>query len=314
MQKLLTLIVLAGSAYLLTGCTTETTQAANSSNTAPANTSNAAKPVAPTAPAATMEGISTLEKSGWEAWKNHDGKVFQDLLSDRSIGLNKDGRVDKATMVKQMTDSKCDVKSYSWSNEKLTNLGNDVAVLTFKAEQDATCDGKKSPSPVNAVTVYVREGDKWKNLLYMEQPVADPKNPPKFAPAPASFKDTAGDTLTDQLMAIEKRAWDAWKNRDRAAMEAVTTKGFAVTGAEGYTDREAILKRWSEPKCEGLDYAFHDAKGMQVTPDVSLVTYTATTKGKCDSGPIPPYMWVASFDMKEGDQWKNAFYVDMPHQ
>jgi len=313
MKKLILTLLIGACAYWLIGCTTANTPAANTAsnagNAAPANSNIAAKP-APAA--ASVEAIAALEKSGWEAWKNKDMKAFEDILSDRIVGFGKDGREDKAGLIKAMTADNCDVKSYSFSDQKLTNLGSDVAVLTFKSEQDAVCAGKKAPSPVYSATVYVREGDKWKNILYMESPVVDPKTT-KFATPPPAPKATAtSDALTDQLMAVEKTEWEAWKTRDRKALESAMTSNFAVSGGYGYNSREDILKRWSEPKCKGLDYTFADAKGFNVTPDVTLVTYRADVKGSCDDGPIAPSMWVASFDMKEGGEWKNAFYVDRP--
>jgi len=313
MKKLILTLLIGACAYWLIGCTTANTPAANTAanagNAAPANANTAAKP-APAA--ASIDAIAGLEKSGWEAWKNKDMKAYEDILSDRIVGFGKDGRLDKAGLVKATADDKCEVKSYSWTDQKLTNLGSDVAVLTFKAEQDAVCSGKKVPSPVYSATVYVREGDKWKNILYMENAVIDPKTT-KFATPPPAPKATAtSDPMTDQLMAVEKKAWDAWKARDRKGMESVITSNFAVSGGYGYNSREEILKRWSEPKCTGLDYTFADAKGFSVTPDVTLVTYRADIKGSCDDGPTPPSVWVASFDMKDGSEWKNAFYVDRP--
>ena len=50
---------------------------------------------------------------------------------------------------------------------------------------------------------------------------------------------------------------------------------------------------------------------VSLAPDVSLVTYKADVKGTCDGAPVPPAVWVASFDVKEGDAWKNAFYTDV---
>ena len=239
---------------------------------------------------------------------------MQDLTSDRAVGFSKDGRQDKAAMVKAMDDAKCDVKSYSFSDEQMTPLGNDVAVLTFKAMQDATCDGKKSPSPVNSASVYVREGDKWKNLLYIENQVSDPKKPIKYpAPKEAVKPDAAAsDATTDQLMAIEKKAWEAWKQRDKAGVEAVMSNNFVYFGDNGFMAKPDVVKLWGEAKCEGLDYTVGDAKGLSVAPDVSLVTYRADVKGKCNGNALTPGVWVASFDIKEGDAWKNAFYIDMP--
>ncbi|MBV9243074.1 MAG: nuclear transport factor 2 family protein [Acidobacteria bacterium] len=312
MRKIGILLLLSASGYLLTGCNptaTPASNAGNTSNTASANANAAAKPAPPPA---SKDALIALEKSGWDAWKNKDTKVFEDLLSDKAVGFGKDGREDKAAIIKDLADSKCDVKSYSFSDEQMTPLGNDVAVLTFKGTQDATCNVKKNPPAVWSASVYVREGDKWKNYLYIENPVTDPKNPPKYAVAkPAAKSTTPADAVTDQVMAIEKKAWDSWKQRDKAGIESVMGNNFVYFSGTGYTARADALKLWGDSKCQGLDYSFSDPKGFSVAPDVSVATYRADVKGKCDGSSLAPTVWVASFDMKEGDQWKNAFYIEL---
>ena len=203
----------------------------------------------------------------------------------------KDGRQDKAGMMKAFGEAKCEIKSYSMSDDTMRMIGPDVAVLTFKGTQDGTCDGTKVPAAVWSSSVYVREGEKWKSLLYLENEVVDPM---------------------EALMSVEKAGWDAWVKRDAKGVESVMGKDFVYLSGMGPLDRAAALKNWSEPKCEGLEYTFSDPKAVSLTADVALVTYKADAKGKCDGKPVTPSVWVASFDMKEGDVWKNAFYTDIP--
>lgn len=289
-----------------------TNNAAHNSNT---NTNtNAAKS---TAAAPTKEALVALEKSGWEAWKNKDPKWFEENLSSKAVGFNsKDGRQDKAAMVKGMAESKCEVKSFSFSDEKVRMLGPDVAVLTFKGTQDATCDGTKAPAAVWSSSVYVREGDKWKSLVYVENPVTDPNAKPS-PPAPvkpyaAKSADAKSDALTEALMAVEKQGWDAWVKRDATGVESVMGKTFEYVSSKGVLDRAAAIKNWSEQKCEGLEYTFHDPAAISLGPDIALATYHASVKGKCDGVALPGGFWVASFSQKEGDAWKNVFYTDVP--
>src|SRR4051794_28863593 len=107
----------------------------------PAANSNAATTTA--APAPAKESIIALEKTGWEGWKNRDAKTFEDLLSDKYVGFSATGRTDKAASIKSNSTANCKVNSYSWTDEQMRMIGSDVAVLTFKADQDYTCDGKK---------------------------------------------------------------------------------------------------------------------------------------------------------------------------
>jgi ketosteroid isomerase-like protein len=315
MKRTIKIISIFAAAVVFAACgapagntgTTNTT-AANAGN------SNSAKPAAA---APTKEALVALEKSGWEAWKNKDPKWFEENLSSKAVGFSPaDGRQDKSAMVKGMAESKCEVKSFSFSDENMRMLGPDVAVLTFKGTQDATCDGKKAPAAVWSSSVYVREGDKWKSLVYIENPVTDPNAKPS-PPAPVKpyapkSADAKPDALTEALMAVEKNGWDAWVKRDAAGVESVMGKNFQYVSGKGVLDRAAAIKNWAEPKCEGLAYTFHDPASISLSPDVALITYHASVKGKCDGVALPGGFWVASFNQKEGDAWKNAFYTDVP--
>ena len=314
--SLLTLPFIAAAFFAACGGTAENNYPpASKTNTANANA--AAKPVAA---APTKDALVALEKSGWEAWKNKDAKFWDGYLSDKYVGFGPSGRLDKAAEIKLLSDAKIDVKSYSFSDEKMEMLGSDVAVLTFRASQDYTVDGKPGPKDVWSSSIYVREGDKWKSLSYVENPVVDPNAKPAKPAAPAPVKkdeaakptESKPDTFGDALMAIETKGWAAWKQRDRAGEEAVMAKDFMYMSGLGRKEKEDALKLWIDSKCTGLDYKFSDPMGFSVTPDVSLVTYKADVKGTCDGKPNTPAVWVASFDIKEGDTWKNAFYTDVP--
>ncbi|CAN5634072.1 hypothetical protein BH10ACI3_BH10ACI3_26270 [soil metagenome] len=312
--SLLTLTLAAAALFAACGAPADNKPAANNAAANSNSNANASKPVAA---APTKEALMALEKSAWEAWKTRDAKWNEENLSAKSVGFSmKDGRQDKAAMIKAFGETKCDVKSYSLSDDQMTMLGADVAVLTYKAAQDATCDGKKIPAAVWSSGVYVREGDKWKSVIYVENEVVDPKAAPKPAAAAkkeaAPAAETKSDAATEALMAIETKAWEAWKQRDKAGVEAVMSKGFFYMAGMGRLDRDGAVKLWAEAKCEGLDYKFSDPMGVSLTPDVSFVTYKADVKGKCDGKPVTPAVWVASFDIKEGDAWKNAFYTDVP--
>ncbi|MEP6788967.1 MAG: nuclear transport factor 2 family protein [Acidobacteriota bacterium] len=311
----ITLTLVAAALFAACGAPAGNAPAANNANTN-SNANAAAKPVAA---APTKEALFTLEKSAWEAWKNHDDKFWATYMSDKFVGFGQNGRVDKAGEIKLFTDTKVDVKSYSFSDENMTMLGNDVAVLTFKAAQDCVVNGKACPKEVWSSSVYVRDGDKWKEVMYAENPVVDPKAPPAKPAAPAAAKkdeakpaEAKPDTLTETLMAIETKAWEAWKVRDKAGVEGVMTKAFQYVSGLGVKNRDDSIKLWADAKCEGLDYKFSEPMGVSIAPDVSLVTYKADVKGTCDGKPVTPAVWVASFDFKEGDAWKNAFYTDLP--
>ncbi len=314
MKKISSLLLFLAAVITFAACGgTSDNKPANATNANAAN-ANAANTAAKTAPAApTKDALMAIEKQGWESWKNRDPKAYEEILSDKYVAFGLKGRVDKAGAVKSFTEQKCEVKSYSFTDDQMTLIGSDVAVLTFKAAQDYVCDGKKGAPETWSASVYVRDGDKWKNAFYAETPVVDPKAaaaPGKTGEAKAA--ESKPDALTDAMMVVEKEGWDGWVARDPKRVEGVMAKDFMYFSGTGRKDKAESMKGWSEPKCTGLGYTFVEPMGVQLSKDVALVTYKSNVKGSCDGKPLGSTIWVASFDIKEGDAWKNAFYMDLP--
>jgi len=180
MKRLMTTLCVACAAFLLFGCGTTPPPPANTANS---NSNANAKPAnaAPTA-AALLE----LEKKAFDAWQKKDGKFFETFIADNFVDYSNGKRSSREEVIKQITDNKCDIKSWAVSDEKMTMIGPDAAVLTSKAVADVTCDGQKLPSPVTSSTLFVRSGDGWKAAYHAENPVIDPKAPP---PPPAKKEE-----------------------------------------------------------------------------------------------------------------------------
>ena len=118
-----------------------------------------------------QQTIINLEKQSWEAWKKRDGKFFQEFLSDDHVEMGASGPATKAQIVAFVGSPICEVKSYSVDNFKLTMLDANTAVLTYRADQDTTCNGKAVPAPAWTSSVYVKRGGRWLNALYQQTPV-----------------------------------------------------------------------------------------------------------------------------------------------
>ena len=287
-----------------------TANTANSANTANAN---AAKP---TAAAPTKESLMTMEKAGWEAWKNRDAKWTEENYSEKAMNISGTGRSDKAAAIKSYSEQKCEIKSYSLSDDQMQMVGPDVAVLTFRGTQDYVCDGKKGPSDVHAASIYVREGDKWKAAFYAETPVVDPKAAPK-PPTVVKKEEPAAteakpDALTEALLTVEKRSWEGWKNKDAKALEEDLSKDFVFVSGMGRMDHAATIKAWTtENKCEVKSYWLSDAKSAPLSNTVSLMTFKGGGEGTCEGQPLTTD-WYGVLYIKEGEAWRLAFGMGVP--
>jgi len=113
--------------------------------------------------------LTNSEKQLWEAWKNKDAAPFKQYLTDDSIMVDQTGIVhgkDKA--LDGMAKMPCDVNSYTLGDTKVDWLDKDTALLTYKAESDATCGGQKVPPSVYASSIWVKKGGKWLANFHQE--------------------------------------------------------------------------------------------------------------------------------------------------
>ena len=290
-----------------------TNTAANTANATNTANTNTAKPAAA---APTKESLMAIEKGGWEAWKNRDVKWSEDNYSDKVMNISSTGRVDKAGAIKTFNEQKCEIKSYALSDDQMQMVGPDVAVLTFRAAQDYTCDGKKGPANVRSGSIYVREGDKWKAAFYAETPVADPNaapNPPSVAKKEgAGANEAKADAATEALVAQERKIWEGWKNKDVKMLEDVLGRDFMFYMGDGRHDRAGSIKMWAtENPCSVKSYWIAEPKSAALTQEVSLLTYRGGADGTCEGQPIMTE-WYGSVFRKDGDVWRPAFGMGVP--
>jgi hypothetical protein len=117
--------------------------------------------------------LTSAEKQLWEAWKNKDMAPFKQNLTDDTVMVDATGVVQgKDKAVDGMTKTPCDVKSYSLGDIKVDWIDKDAALLTYKADSDATCGGQKSPPSVYASSLWVKKNGKWLGAFHQETAVA----------------------------------------------------------------------------------------------------------------------------------------------
>jgi hypothetical protein len=314
--------------------------------TAPNATVNAAANAAkPAGAAPTADALMAMENKAWEAWKNKDAKYFEEFTADPFVGFNDRGeRATRAETIKMITEDKCEVKSMTLSDPKLTMAGADAAVLTYKAAQDATCEGHKLPATVTAATVFVRKGDGWKAAYHNEVAVvASMKDIKPPASAPAKKDDdmkaddkkgeekkgddmkaasnansspagtASSDALTTEIAAVEKAGWEAWKAKDKAKLEETTHKDLTFVNIMGMvtSPQSAVVKMWVEEKCEVKAVDVTDAHATSLDANTAILTYKGHAEGTCDGQPLGD-LWGTTVAIKDGGKWRAVYIFETP--
>lgn len=118
------------------------------------------------------EHLINLERQSWEAWKNRDGKFFQDFLSDDHVEVGFGGVASKKEVVGFVGSPVCQVKSYELSDFELRMLDKDTALLTYREAQDTVCH-KQVPSPCWVSSLYMKRGDRWLNVVYQQSQITN---------------------------------------------------------------------------------------------------------------------------------------------
>jgi hypothetical protein len=130
----------------------------------------AAAPAARAQSSALSDSLQQMERASWVAWQNHDGKFFQQFLSDDHVDLGAWGEANKAAVVQYVASGACKVSSYAVDKFKTTQLAPNVILLTYHAAQNSTCNGGKVPSPVWVSSLFVNHGGRWLNATNQQTP------------------------------------------------------------------------------------------------------------------------------------------------
>lgn len=110
--------------------------------------------------------LTAIERQSWVAWQAHDGKFFQNFLSDDHVEVGTNGIASKADVVAYVGSGACVVTTYSVDHFRATRFDENTALLTYRAEQQTMCGAAKVPSPTWVSSLFVRRNGKWVNALY----------------------------------------------------------------------------------------------------------------------------------------------------
>jgi len=118
----------------------------------------------------TEQKLTQMEKDLWEAWKNHDVEPFKKAMGPQSVNVNSGGVAGTEQALKDLGSSDCKVNGYSLADTNFTWLDKNTVLMTYKADQDATCNGQKVPGTVWASSVWVNKDKQWKAAFHQETP------------------------------------------------------------------------------------------------------------------------------------------------
>jgi ketosteroid isomerase-like protein len=129
----------------------------------------------------------------------------------------------------------------------------------------------------------------------------------------ANTAPKAAAPTADSLMALDTKAWDAFKAKDGTFFQNYLADNFVGFGDEGKREAKAeAVKGISEHKCEIASTNFSDQKVTMAGADAAVLSYKATVDGTCEGKKIPSPVMVATVFVRSGDTWKGAYHNEVP--
>jgi len=127
----------------------------------------------PTAAGDLKGELVAIDKALWSAWGAGDAAPFQKHVGDDYVQAVAGAGVTsgKDQVLAGLSPGVCDVKSFDFQDVRVRQLGKDVAILSYVANQDASCGGEKLTPKVFSTSVYVRRDGKWLAVNYQETPL-----------------------------------------------------------------------------------------------------------------------------------------------
>ena len=144
--------------------------------------------------------------------------------------------------------------------------------------------------------------------LCMAQPQATASPSPK--PKPRAPRVTKAQ-LQAQLSEMEKKLWNAWKNKDAKPFETHLAADSVMVGEQGVAGKSDITQMMASMPCDVKSFTLSDWKLTRFGASAALLTYKGVAVGTCGGQPIPP-TWASSLWVKRKGAWQAAFHQETP--
>jgi len=120
-----------------------------------------------------QQELVRTETGFFEAWKTNDQAYFREHMPENGIFWGENGMLSRdQQLAGQQTSAKtCAVEGYGLSDFGALPLATGAYLLTYKAEQYATCNGEKMPVHINGSSIYIFKTGRWQAIYRAQVPL-----------------------------------------------------------------------------------------------------------------------------------------------
>lgn len=146
------------------------------------------------------------------------------------------------------------------------------------------------------------------SLLVDAQPQQAEEGKPSRTSNNKAQPQATQETLKEKLTTLERRSWEAWKNRDGSFFHGFLADDHVEVGFGGLTDKANVVAGVSSPNCVVKSYSLDRFALTVFDANTALLNYHAAQDTTCFGNAVPSPVWVSSLYVRRGDRWLNALY------
>jgi len=124
----------------------------------------------------------------------------------------------------------------------------------------------------------------------------------------------SSSTHEQELVDVERRFWNAMKEKDAAAASAMTDDQCVIVGAQGVSaiDAKTMAKLTSEGQWELEQFSFDEQKRQIrfLTDDIAIVAYPVRERVVVDGETLPVVANDSSVWVRRDGQWRCALHTE----
>jgi hypothetical protein len=124
----------------------------------------------------------------------------------------------------------------------------------------------------------------------------------------------SSSTHEQELVDVERRFWNAMKEKDAAAASALTDDQCVIVGAQGVSaiDAKTMAKLTSEGRWELEQFSFDEQKRQIrfLTDDIAIVAYPVRERVVVDGETLPVVANDSSVWIRRDGQWRCALHTE----
>ena len=119
------------------------------------------------------------------------------------------------------------------------------------------------------------------------------------------------EKIKEQIIALDKSGWEAWKNNNAEWFQNNTTEEFLSINSEGVSNKAQVVKSIAAD-CNVKSFSLDNFKFVMLNENTVLLTYIATQDGVCGSNKLTSKVRATVNYVKRGGKWLEALYMETP--